>query len=71
MTFKFDKNIPVHQYGELTLKLKAMDIGDSFIYEFSKSAGNLYAAMSRVSAKTEKKFTSRKCDGGRRVWRIL
>lgn len=67
---KIEKNIPIPpvtpgRNPELAKTLGSMEIGDSFAYNTK-----FKPQVARFAAKTSRKFTVRRIEGGWRVWRI-
>lgn len=71
--FTIEKNVP-SPYEELRLTIAKLEPGDSvFIDEklgFSTNACNEILKSARWDVATGAKFTTRKVEGGRRIWRV-
>lgn len=69
-----EKGVPVpagrwdYESGYWTA-LRALEVGDSFVVPDGYKAAMSMAGLANRSEKP-KKFTSRKVDGGRHIWRI-
>ena len=76
ITIEKDVPIPIarHKDGDskgLRAALSAMEIGDSFFYPTKDPVRcGVRSQICRVSKETHKNFTTRKVDGGIRVWRL-
>jgi hypothetical protein len=73
--YKIEKNIPIiKHYRERVKKypLDLMEINDSFfVPNKDTSASALGGYLSMYFKRNNKKFITRKVDGGFRVWRII
>lgn len=70
--FKIEKGIPVpsHRGAPSKYPWEQMEVGDSFFVPAEDTTKN-FGSLARTSGKRMgAKFTSRKLDGGWRVWRI-
>lgn len=47
-----------------------MEVGDSVFYEGESNGGKVHASMVKSGQRHGRVFTSRKVDGGLRIWRI-
>lgn len=66
---KIDKHIPLPSEGDLiTVTLKAMDVGDSFLLG-SITASKKTMMYRKINAVSDKRFVTRTEGDGIRVWR--
>jgi hypothetical protein len=66
-----EKNIPIPADGfdrKTTYPLRAMEIGDSFWTDTPKE--KVHPAVSYFGKRNDRRFITRKMDGGIRVWRV-
>lgn len=68
MTYVIEKNVPITKTIESKFPFAQMEVGDSFFVP-SKEAANLRSAATRHSRQLGFTFTTKKCDGGVRIWR--
>lgn len=67
---QIEKGVPLPEYGKLSGSLRRMGIGDSILFPSVHSA-SLQSILSRLrKGSPGLKFTSRKTEGGIRVWRL-
>ena len=71
---KIEKGIPSPskrgRVASLSTVLKSMALQDS-VYVECKNSGSVNAPITKVKKETAFQFTTRKVEGGFRVWRIL
>lgn len=72
---KIEKNIKIEDcvtsgYGSMKQTIERMDVGDSVFIDNRSKLNSFRAASSAFGAEVGRKFSSRKVEGGWRVWRI-
>jgi hypothetical protein len=70
-TFTIEKNVPHAVAVRTTYPFAKMDVGDSFFVPYGPDTEKIISAASYSGKRNGRKFSIRKTDGGKRVWRVL
>jgi hypothetical protein len=70
--YKIEKDIPVPtRISNGGFPFMEMQVGDSFLVpEGTTSNASMFVMISKAGKEMKAKFTSKKVEGGRRIWRI-
>lgn len=79
MTYKIEDNVPVPAVGgwgklnKLYDTLSALEVGQSFVWDMSETNMKMSSAQARIHERAGTlriKVTTRKVEGGYRIWRV-